>query len=211
MSSEVVAVSVEPVEEAGLAGAVCSMTGYARVVSRAEDACGLAVTLKSMNHRFLDLQIRLPAGAESVEGMLRAELKRALARGHVECTMTLDRAADRAARRDVGGRSATVRFDSAALAGYVQSFRAAAKELGLASEPDLNIAAQLPGMLVAASAEVEEGDPEARARLEAMLAREAPALLAAAIDALKEMRAHEGRCIEAVAAREPRPTGVAGR
>lgn len=170
---------------------VQSMTGYARVTARDGDAPLLTLTLKSINHRFLDLQLRLPAGADALEGMIRGTLKRELTRGHIECTLTVDRPS----RRDAGERrngTAPVQFDMSALAAYVQSFRAAAAALGLASEPDLNVAAQLPGMLVpdlAAEQETREGaDTEEQARLE----RQVPELLAEAIAALKVMRAREG-------------------
>jgi uncharacterized protein (TIGR00255 family) len=170
---------------------VQSMTGYARVTARDGDAPLLTLTLKSINHRFLDLQLRLPAGADALEGTIRSTLKRELTRGHIECTLTVDRPS----RRDAGERrngTAAVQFDMTALAAYVQSFRAAAAALGVAGEPDLNVAAQLPGMLVAdlaAEQETREGaDTEEQARLE----RQVPQLLAEAIAALKGMRAREG-------------------
>ena len=174
---------------------IASMTGYARVSSRSGDAPALTLTLKSINHRFLDLQLRLPAGAEALESSIRGELKRSLARGHVECTLTLDRAA----RRDVGERRAVATyFDPDALRTYVENFRAAASALGLAAEPDLNLAAQLPGMLLTApEARAETADDE-QATLEAMLAREVPALLAEALAALRAMRTVEGAALASI-------------
>lgn len=179
---------------------VQSMTGYARVVARDAEAPALTLTLKSINHRYLDLQLRLPTGLDALEGAIRAALKRELARGHVECTLSLDRAADRladrAARRENGERQRVpVQFDMAALGAYVQSFRAAAMAFGVASEPDLNVAAQLPGMLVADQDSREGADAEEQARLDALLERQVPALLAEAIVALKAMRAREGAAL----------------
>ncbi len=168
------------------------MTGYARVSARSPGSAALTLTLKSINHRFLDLQLRLPAGAEQLESSIRSELKRALVRGHVECTLTLDRAA----RRDGSERRAVaVYFDLPALRLYVESFRAAADELGLSPEPDLNVAAQLPGMLLAAP-ETREGEAgDEQAALESALAREIPPLLAEALAALKAMREREGAAL----------------
>ena len=172
---------------------VQSMTGYARVTARDGDAPLLTLTLKSINHRFLDLQLRLPAGADALETIIRTTLKRELTRGHVECTLTVDRPS----RRDgAERRSASVQFDMAALGAYVQNFRAAASALGVASEPDLNLAAQLPGMLVAdLNQDTREGaDTEEQVRLE----RQAPLLLAEAIAALKAMRAREGEALAGI-------------
>ncbi len=168
------------------------MTGYARVSARAGDAPGLTLTLKSINHRFLDLQLRLPVGAEALESSIRGDLKRSLARGHVECTLTLDRAG----RREGGERrGAATRLDLDALRTYVESFRAAAAALGVAAEPDLNVAAQLPGMLLTAPESRVEAAAEEQAALDAMLAREVPALLAEALAALTAMRSVEGAAL----------------
>ena len=172
--------------------AISSMTGYARVSTRGKDAPALTLTLKSINHRFLDLQLRLPAGAEALEGAIRAELKQALGRGHVECTLTLDRAP----RREPGERrTVATHFDVAALRSYVANFRAAAAELGLAGEPDLNVAARLPGMLLPSPEPRDELYLEEQAGLEAMLAREVPPLIADALLALKSMRIREGAAL----------------
>ncbi len=164
------------------------MTGYARVTSRAADAPALTLTLKSINHRFLDLQLRLPAGAEALEATIRAELKRALVRGHIECTLTLERNG----RRDSAERAA-VAFDLPALRSWVASFRAAAAELGLNSAPDLNLAARIPGLLLAST----ENRPDSDAGESAALARAVPALLAEALAALRAMRAQEGAALAA--------------
>ena len=171
------------------------MTGYARITSRAPDAPALTLTLKSINHRFLDLQLRLPAGAEALEATIRGELKRALARGHVECTLTLDRNGRKEA---IERRPAAVAFDVPALRSYVVSFRAAAEALGLASEPDLNLAAHVPGLLLAAAESRPETEAEESAAVESALAREVPALLSEALAALKGMRAHEGAALAAM-------------
>ncbi len=168
---------------------ISSMTGYARVASRASSSLALTLTLKSINHRFLDLQLRLPAGAEAMEAEVRGELKHALARGHVECTLTLDRGNG---RREPGDRRAAVSFDLPLLRAYVANFRSAAMELGLGTEPDLNMVAALPGMLTS------DSRPESPAALEAELAREVPALLTEALAALKHMRRHEGASLAAM-------------
>ncbi len=174
---------------------VCSMTGYARVAARLGEGPALTLTLKSINHRFLDLQLRLPAGAEALEAAVRGECRRALARGHIECTLTLDRVSKRE-----GGerRSPATCFDLGALRAYVESFRAAALELSLPAEPDLNVAAQLPGMLVPNPERPEDSDAESQANLEEMLARETPRLLTRALAELKAMRAREGRALAAL-------------
>jgi len=47
-----------------------------------------------VNHRFLDLHFRLPSGTDSLEMQLRRLSKEKISRGHVEVTLSLDRAAN---------------------------------------------------------------------------------------------------------------------
>ena len=76
--------------------AIASMTGFARVQARVsvggEEQVSYTLTAKSVNHRFLDLQFRLPTGLDAVEMDLRRVLKENLIRGHVDLTLSVDRA-----------------------------------------------------------------------------------------------------------------------
>jgi uncharacterized protein (TIGR00255 family) len=66
---------------------VASMTGFAR--QEASGAFGtLVCELRSVNHRFLDLSLRLPEACRSLEPELRAALTAQLRRGKVDCTVT---------------------------------------------------------------------------------------------------------------------------
>jgi uncharacterized protein (TIGR00255 family) len=71
---------------------IYSMTGYASAAR--EFAYGvLNLELRSLNHRYLDLQFRLPDDLRSVEPVLREMLAAQLARGKVECRVTFTAAA----------------------------------------------------------------------------------------------------------------------
>jgi uncharacterized protein YicC (UPF0701 family) len=61
---------------------VSSMTGYARI-RRASSSGELAVSVKTVNHRGLDIHIHTSLDL-SVENEVRAAIKRRLTRGHVE-------------------------------------------------------------------------------------------------------------------------------
>ncbi len=67
--------------------------GMADASSPAHGRLAFALSLKSVNHRFLDLHFRLPSGTDSLEMQLRRLLKEKMARGHVEVTLSLERAA----------------------------------------------------------------------------------------------------------------------
>ena len=63
---------------------ICSMTGYASAAR--EFAYGvLNLELRSVNHRYLDLQFRLPDDLRSIEPVLRETLAARLTRGKIEC------------------------------------------------------------------------------------------------------------------------------
>ena len=65
-----------------------SMTGFASL-TRDDERGAIGVTIRSVNHRFLDLQLRLPPSIADVEPRLRALVQKQLARGRVEISVTL--------------------------------------------------------------------------------------------------------------------------
>jgi uncharacterized protein (TIGR00255 family) len=65
-----------------------SMTGFASL-TRDDERGALGVTIRSVNHRFLDLQLRLPPAIADLEPRLRAIVQKHLARGRVEISISL--------------------------------------------------------------------------------------------------------------------------
>ena len=65
-----------------------SMTGFA-ALTREDDFATIAVTIRAVNHRHLDLQLRSPQSLSSIEGELRALVARHVARGRVELSVSL--------------------------------------------------------------------------------------------------------------------------
>jgi uncharacterized protein (TIGR00255 family) len=116
------------------------MTGFAQVKSQASEGNSFTLSLKSVNHRFLDPQLRMPPETEELEIKIRRILKERLARGHVELTLIID-------RRESDG----FELNRDLVGGYVAAFRKAAKEFGTSSEPDLNVILRMPGALGAAT------------------------------------------------------------
>ena len=68
------------------------MTGFAQVKGQVNDQTAFTLSLKSVNHRFLDLHFRMPSESDGLEMKLRRLLKEKLARGHIEITLSIDRA-----------------------------------------------------------------------------------------------------------------------
>jgi uncharacterized protein (TIGR00255 family) len=65
-----------------------SMTGFASLTED-DEAATIAVTIRSVNHRFLDLQLRLPSSLAAVESRLRARVQQTIARGRVEVSVSV--------------------------------------------------------------------------------------------------------------------------
>lgn len=65
---------------------LCSMTGFARVESTCEQG-SLAWELRSVNHRYLEINFRLPEEMRRLETQLRKHLQSKLARGKVDCVL----------------------------------------------------------------------------------------------------------------------------
>jgi uncharacterized protein (TIGR00255 family) len=120
------------------------MTGFARA-RRSLGEGELIVSVKSVNHRGLDVHIHAPAAADPFENAVRTMVKNRLSRGHVEVRIALPASA--------GNGHAPV-LNRALLAEYLNTFRQVAAEHGIDAQPDLNAALQIPGMFMeAASAE----------------------------------------------------------
>ena len=149
-----------------------SMTGYSQVKMNADDQLAFTLSLKAVNHRFLDLHLRLPPEMDPVEMKIRRVLKERLHRGHIEVTLSLERS---------GGVAFSVNRDL--VGGYLRTFREVAEEFGVSAEPDLNAVLKMPGALNAA----ENGD--ALAALE----KHVTAALEQCIERLNTMREEEGR------------------
>jgi len=117
-----------------------SMTGFAQVKSQADEGTAFTLSLKSVNHRFLDPQLRLPLEMDELEMKIRRVLKERLARGHVEVTLAVE-------RRSGEGYE----FNRELVGGYIEAFRKAAREFSKTGEPDLNNVFRMPGALGAMS------------------------------------------------------------
>jgi uncharacterized protein (TIGR00255 family) len=150
------------------------MTGFAQIKSQAAEGISFTLSLKSVNHRFLDPQFRLPPEMDELEMKIRHVLKERLARGHVEVTLNME-------RRPGEG----FEFNRALVVGYVAAFRKAATEFGISGEPDLNAVFRMPGAL---------GET---APLDGNFESAVLTGLDQAIQKLNVMREHEGRGTEA--------------
>lgn len=155
-----------------------SMTGFARV-RRPLGQGEITVTVKTVNHRALDVHLHLPPELDICENVARAAIKRRVRRGHVQAQVRLS---------GVEAAAPAV-LNTRFLEAYLAAFHQAAASFVLTDQPDLNAALRVPGMLEAAQAQAEP-DPETEAALLAALAE--------ALDRLDEFRRREGAEITAL-------------
>ena len=163
---------------------IYSMTGFARVQVRVpireQEQLSYTLTLKSVNHRFLDVQLRLPSGLDALEMELRRLLKEHLVRGHVEVMLSVDR-----------GSQQVAGYNRELVSGYLAAFKAASEEFGIQGQPDLNGILRLPGALQSDGRST--GEEELAALTESVLQQIVPLL-----GELKTMRAREGDALESI-------------
>ena len=149
-----------------------SMTGYGKgVVSR--EGRELTVELKSVNHRFLDVSMRLPRVLSCIEDTLRTTIASRLSRGHVDVFVNY---------RNTRSDAKTVRVDETLLFAYVAAARTANEALNLRDDLTLSNVLRLPDVT-----EIVPSDEDADELI--ALAKDAAEL---ALDGLVEMRVAEG-------------------
>ncbi len=157
------------------------MTGYATAQSATEDGVAFTLTLKSVNHRFLDLNLRLPGDCDALEVALRRLIKEQVKRGHLDVTLYVDRRARE--------QSQSVQLNRELLEAHLQVFHEAAKLHRFNVEPNLNELLRLPGVLSTEAAPAP--DPARGPALESAVMAIVPSLL----EQLNHVRGVEGAAL----------------
>ena len=129
---------------------VFSMTGFASITGITAGERFIALSIKSVNHRHLDLQTRMPMGMDALEPGIRKAVKAAVRRGHVELTCMLEKET----------QTFAIEWNEALVAAHVAAFRRAAERFGLDQQPDLNGILRLPGVTGNAAAALDPAELE---------------------------------------------------
>lgn len=150
-----------------------SMTGFGKA-ARDFNGDQVSVEVTSVNHRFLDFNLRIPMVWNALDPVLREAIKKRVARGKLNVNFTR--------KRGVGSQH-NVQFDAALAGQYIEASRELASMLGSVEQLSLNVLAQMEGVFLQ-----EEVEEDLEAVREALLA-----LLHGALDQLDAMREAEGR------------------
>jgi uncharacterized protein (TIGR00255 family) len=112
-----------------------SMTGFGRG-SANENNFAISVELKSVNNRFLDVNVRVSSELQNLEGMIKHSIGSRLSRGRVDVNIQYDRTAE-----------VNYELNAPLISGYLAAMKKMKDEFGLSGEPDLNVVARLPNVL----------------------------------------------------------------
>lgn len=148
------------------------MTGFAQV-RKTIGAGEVVLSVKTVNHRGLDMHLHLPPDMDAFETALRKVIKDRLARGHLQLSVTWNR---------TNGSTADSSLNRPLLEAYLAAFEQAQREYHLAGSPDLNVAFRIPGMFCT------EAAPELNEEFESSLV----AALEEALNGLNRFREREG-------------------
>jgi uncharacterized protein (TIGR00255 family) len=151
------------------------MTGYAqsRIV---ENGWSLRVSVRSVNHRFLDLHLRVPEGFEPVEPRIRQIVRERVRRGHLDVTLHYELAGP-----------AAVGVNREIAAAYLEAVNQLRRDFEIEPQPDLAAILRLPGVIGPPAASVDDKLTE----LEAAVTK----CLVESLDKLDRMRADEASAL----------------
>lgn len=156
-----------------------SMTGFGRAQGPIGEGASAEISVRSVNHRFLDLTVKLRETEAALEPLLRKVLSTHVSRGKVEVTLRV--------RREAGARI-DVAVNEALLAAIVGRIREVAVKLSVEARLEARDLLSIPGALSLESAAGEFSADEAAA-IEKVAGEAASALVA--------MREAEGRDVAA--------------
>ena len=112
------------------------MTGFGRgAVS--EESFAVSVELKTVNNRFLDISLRISSELQPLETVIKRLISEKLARGRVDVNLNYERT-----------NEINYELNRPMISGYLAAMRNMQEEFALSGEPDLNVIARLPNVLL---------------------------------------------------------------
>lgn len=150
-----------------------SMTGFGRGNASGE-GFAVAVEIKTVNNRYLDLHLRMGQELSFLEMDIRKRISARLSRGRVDININFDRT----------GAIPTYEINQTFIAGYVDALRDIQRQFNLGGDIDVNAIARLPGALSSARNDLNEANVKG---IEQAIDQ--------ALDSLEQMRMNEGAAL----------------
>jgi uncharacterized protein (TIGR00255 family) len=153
-----------------------SMTGFAMVRGEFE-GWTVRVSVKSVNHRFLDVKLRIPESLEPYEYRLRQAVRGRIHRGHVDVHVSME-----------PGEAAPVHVNRELLKAYVRAAQELQEQTGGKAELDTVSLLRLPGVITGLASALPESEED-----QEELGKVLDKFLQDALGKMDEMRRNEGR------------------
>jgi len=112
------------------------MTGYGRGVVQ-ETEFAVTIELKTVTNRFLDISLRLSNEMQPLESTLKRQIGNRLSRGRVDVNFSYERTSE-----------INYELNRPMITGYLAAMRQMQEEFSLSGEPDINVIARLPNVLL---------------------------------------------------------------
>ena len=125
-----------------------SMTGFGRC-EVAENNRKFTVEMKAVNHRYLDVNIKMPKTLNFFESAIRTELKNYIARGKVDVFITYE---------DLSEHTSAVRYNRELAAEYLQYLRQMAEDFGLDDDVRVSTLSKYPEVFTMEEAGMDEDE-----------------------------------------------------
>jgi uncharacterized protein (TIGR00255 family) len=155
---------------------VVSMTGYAQARAEA-NGWSIRISVKSVNHRFLDIKFRLPEGFDVYELRLRQIVREKIHRGHLDVNLNVQ-----------PGTATPVQVNRDLLQTYLHAAEELRRQMNASSELDVVSLLRLPGVIGGLAPPLPETDEQ-----QDQLGHALDTCLHEALTKLDEMRHAEGR------------------
>lgn len=123
-----------------------SMTGFGRFESVTE-TCKISVEIKAVNHRYLDLGIKMPKKFNFFESSMRGLLKDYIQRGKVDVFVTYE---------DYTEEKVSLKYNSSLAAEYMESFKKMAEQFGIENDVKVSMLSRCPEVLTMEQAPEDE-------------------------------------------------------
>jgi uncharacterized protein (TIGR00255 family) len=149
------------------------MTGFGRGAVT-EQTFAVTVELKTVNNRFLDVALKLSGEMQPLEATIKRSISNRLSRGRVDVNLQYDRT-----------NEINYELNRPLITGFLAAMKDMQEEFSLTGEPDLNVVARLPNVLLPKKDDIGK---EFVAGVEKALT--------AALDDLERMRENEGRMLK---------------
>jgi len=149
-----------------------SMTGFGRAIAENEEV-KFTVEIKTLNHRYLDINIRLPRNVSFLEEEIRNMVKENLTRGRVDIYISSN---------VQGGDVTHVELNKSLADSYMKCFNELAETYGLDKDLSVSLFAGIPDIFMPVEKEQDEE------QIGTLLLK----AVSEAMDAVKEMRRSEG-------------------